>query len=170
MATPAPPPVAVDDKTKYEQLCNDFRSLNGFLWQTPLIFMTLTGGLWFAVASFDITDVARFWLLIFAGVANLLMIAALYRLRFVMQGIMNRIQALDGRPEPGMNFFIVTCLSLLLLMAAVGSFLASIQPSRYFEKGAEAAPVETERGSGNRLERPEVERGRDHGNSTDAAS
>jgi hypothetical protein len=137
MTTPPPPPL--DDKTKYEQLCNDFRSLNGFLWQTPLIFMTLTGGLWFAVASFDLTETLRVWLLLFAGVANLLMIAALYRLRYVMQRIMTRIQDLDARPDPRLNYFIVTCFSLLLLMAAIGSFMASARPGHYFNKVAERA-------------------------------
>ena len=83
--------VTLDDKVVYEQLCNDFRSLNGFLWQTPLIFMTLTGGLWFAVSSMELSATARSWLLVFAGIANLLMIAALFRLRFVMHKIMCRI-------------------------------------------------------------------------------
>lgn len=127
----------LDDKVVYEQLCNDFRSLNGFLWQTPLIFMTLTGGLWFAVSSFELSPIARSWLLVFAGIANLLMIAALFRLRFVMHKIMCRIQQLDGRPDPKMNFFIVSCFSLLLLTAAIGSFIASCDPPRYFTKAAQ---------------------------------
>ena len=54
-----PPGSQIEPKVVYEQLCNDFRSLNGFLWQTPLIFITLTGGLWFAVASFDLSGEAR---------------------------------------------------------------------------------------------------------------
>ena len=143
MNAPQNPAPLIDDKTAYEQLCSDFRSLNDFLWQTPLIFMTLTGGLWFAIASFELTEASRSWLLVFAGTANLLMIAALYRLRFVMQRIMNRIQALDARPDPSWNYFIVTCFSLLLLMAAIGSFVASGAPSRYFAKAAapEKAPA-----------------------------
>jgi hypothetical protein len=144
MDAPEDPENTLNDKVVYEQLCNDFRSLNGFLWQTPLIFMTLTGGLWFAVASFDLTSTARSWLLIFAGAANLLMIAALYRLRFVMQGIMERIQKLDKRPDPRWNYFIVTCFALLLSTAAIGSFVASSDPSRYFSRagqsGAARAP------------------------------
>lgn len=134
----APQGPSVDDKVIYEQLCNDFRSLNGFLWQTPLIFMTLTGGLWLAVASFELSLLARGWLLTFAGLSNLLMIAALYRLRYVMQRMMARIQQLDGRPDPRMNYFIVTCFSLLLLMAAIGSFVASSDPAAYFTKAPPA--------------------------------
>ena len=137
----APQDPSVDEKVVYEQLCNDFRSLNGFLWQTPLIFMTLTGGLWLAVASFELSLLARGWLLTCAGLSNLLMIAALYRLRYVMQRIMTRIQQLDGRPDPKMNYFIVTCFSLLLLMAAIGSFVASGDPAAYFTKAAPPAPA-----------------------------
>ncbi|TIV49441.1 MAG: hypothetical protein E5V88_24645 [Mesorhizobium sp.] len=83
-----------DQKVIYEQRCEDFRSLNGFLWQSPLIVMTLTGGLWFAVASFDINDRARSMLLIFAGISNLLMIIALIRLRYVMQRVLADIRSL----------------------------------------------------------------------------
>jgi hypothetical protein len=136
---------SIEAKVIYEQLCADFRSLNGFLWQAPLIFMTLTGGLWFAVASFDLTNDARSWFLIFAACANLIMIAALFRLRFVMQRIMNRIQELDGRPDPRWNYFIVTCFSLLLLLAAFGSAMASCRPEAYFAKAA--APAQTRQGT-----------------------
>ncbi len=136
----------MDQKVIYEQLCNDFRSLNGFLWQTPLIFMTMTGGLWFAVASFEMTVTARSWLMIFAGLANLIMIAALFRLRIVMQSLLNKIQAYDGRSAVGPNYFIVSCFSLLLLLAATGSFAASCSPSAWFSK----APAQAEAQHGRR--------------------
>jgi hypothetical protein len=136
MNTPQGPAPTIEDRVIYEQLCNDFRSLNGFLWQTPLIFMTLTGGLWFAVASFDMTAAARSWLMIFAGVANLIMIAALVRLRMVMQNLLTKIQAYDGRPAIGPNFFIVSCFSALLLLASIGSFVASADPAAWFSKAA----------------------------------
>ena len=127
----------IEAKVIYEQLCADFRSLNGFLWQTPIIIMTLTGGLWFAVASFDMSDMARSRLLLFAAIANVVMIAALIRLRYVMQKIQNEIRRHDGRPEIGPNYFIVSCFSLLLLIAAVGSAMASCRPAAYFMKGAD---------------------------------
>ncbi len=127
-------------ETVYEQLCNDFRSLNGFLWQTPLIVMTLTGGLWFAVASFHLTDTARWALLISAALANIVMIVALYRLRYVMQRIQDEIRKHDGRPVIGPNYTIVTCFALLLLLAAIGSVIASCAPSAYFSDSATAQP------------------------------
>ena len=96
-----------DQKAIYEQRCGDFRSLNGFLWQSPLIIMTLTGGLWFAVASFALSESARTMLLVFAGLANLLMIGALIRLRWVMQSVLRDIRSYDGKHRIGGNYIIV---------------------------------------------------------------
>lgn len=129
-------PVAPDQKAVYEQRCEDFRSLNGFLWQSPLIIMTLTGGLWFAVASFALSDTARSMLLIFAGLANLLMIGALIRLRWVMRGVLRDIRAYDGLHAVGGNFIIVGIFSALLALTALGSFIASCHPGAYFTKQA----------------------------------
>jgi hypothetical protein len=128
-----------DQKVIYEQRCDDFRSLNGFLWQSPLIIMTLTGGLWFAVASFDISNRARSMLLIFAVIANVLMIIAFIRLRYVMQSILKDIRAYDGKKKIGGNFMIVGCFCTLLAVSAIGSFVASCHPEAYFTKGAEIA-------------------------------
>ncbi|MUZ74489.1 hypothetical protein GOZ90_17510 [Agrobacterium vitis] len=125
-----------DQKVIYEQRCEDFRSLNGFLWQSPLIIMTLTGGLWFAVGSFDISDRARTMLLVFAGISNLLMIIALIRLRYVMQKVLADIRSYDGKGKIGGNFIIVGTFCALLLFAAVGSFVTSCAPSAYFTKNA----------------------------------
>ncbi|MGR9237088.1 hypothetical protein ACQZ4X_04745 [Agrobacterium vitis] len=127
-----------DQKVIYEQRCEDFRSLNGFLWQSPLLIMTLTGGLWFAVASFEVSDRARSMLLLFAGISNLLMIIALIRLRYVMQRVLADIRSYDGKGKIGGNFIIVGTFCALLLMAAVGSFAASCGPSAYFTKNASA--------------------------------
>lgn len=128
-----------DQKVIYEQRCADFRSLNGFLWQSPLIIMTLTGGLWFAVASFEISVSARLMLLTFAGLANLIMIGALIRLRLVMQSVLRDIRNYDNKHAIGGNFWIVGLFSALLLLAAIGSFIASCDPAAYFIKSPAAA-------------------------------
>jgi hypothetical protein len=133
--------IAPDQKVIYEQRCQDFRSLNGFLWQSPLIIMSLTGGLWFAVASFALSVDARSMLLFFAGVANVLMIGALIRLRFVMQSVLTDIRAYDSKHSVGGNYIIVGIFSLLLAMTAIGSFVASCNPGDYFTKSASAAKV-----------------------------
>lgn len=130
---------APDQKAIYEQRCQDFRSLNGFLWQSPLIIMSLTGGLWFAVASFALSETARTMLLIFAGLADILMIGALIRLRFVMQSVLKDIRAYDGKHAVGGNYIIVGIFSALLAMTAIGSFVASCHPGAYFTKPASPA-------------------------------
>ena len=121
-----------DADTVYRELCGDFRSLNGFLWQTPVLFTTLTGGLWFAVASLPLSIAARSGLLVFAGLANLIMIVALYRLRSVMQRIQDQIRERDGRSGIGPNYMIVTCFASLLLIAALGSLWAAAHPGAVF--------------------------------------
>lgn len=125
---------APDQKVIYQQRCEDFRSLNGFLWQSPLLIMTLTGGLWFAVASFELSDEARSMLLLFAGTSNLLMIVALIRLRYVMQRVLTDIRAYDRKSSVGGNYYIVGVFCLLLLAAAAVSFTGSWAPSTYFTK------------------------------------
>jgi hypothetical protein len=129
----------LDDKTKYEQLCTDFRALNAILWQMPVIFTTLTGGLWFAVASLDLTNHARSLILSFAALANLLMIGALIRLRYIMEKQRKKICELDHRDSPSFNFFTVGLMSLLLLLVAGGSWVASRDPAAWFVKAAAKA-------------------------------
>ena len=127
-----------DQKAIYDQRCEDFRSLNGFHWQSPLIIMTLTGGLWFAVASFALSDSARTMLLVFAGLANLLMIGALIRLRWVMQSVLRDIRSYDGKHRIGGNYIIVAIFSTLLAMTAFGSFITGSHSTAYFTKTAAA--------------------------------
>lgn len=128
-----------DADTIYHELCGDFRSLNGFLWQTPVLFTTLTGGLRFAVASLPLTATARSGLLIFAGLANLIMIVALFRLRYVMQRIQDQIRERDGRAVVGPNYTIVTCFATLLMTAALGSLWAAVGPELVFVPRPERA-------------------------------
>lgn len=127
-----------DQKAIYEQRCEDFRSLNGFLWQSPLIIMSLTGGLWFAVAGFALSNSARSMLLIFSFVANLLMIGALIRLRWIMQSVLRDIRSYDGKHSVGGNYIIVGIFSVLLFMTAAGSLAAACNPGAYFTKSPTA--------------------------------
>lgn len=123
-----------DQKVIYEQRCQDFRSLNGFLWQSPLIIMSLTGGLWFAVASFALSTSARSMLLVFACLANLLMIGALVRLRRVMQQVLEDIRDYDGKRHTKGDYTIVKIFSAMLFFTAIGSGIAACNPAAYFIK------------------------------------
>jgi hypothetical protein len=131
MTNPADELNGIEANVAYEQLCNDFRALNSILWQAPVFFTTLTGGLWFAAAGMHIPPDAQTWILRFAAAANVLMIIALWRLRFVMDSHFERIRQYDGRPSPGRKYIIVRCFSALLALAAIGSLVASFHPNQW---------------------------------------
>jgi hypothetical protein len=135
----------LSDDTRYEQMCEDYRSLNGFLWQIPIIVTTLNGGLWFSVANFPFTLHAQTDLLRFATIADLLMIVVLWRVRIVLNGVQEQISKLDGRSLGKARFIVVTCFTVLLGVAALGSFTASGAPGTYFTKpAAETAKGKTD--------------------------
>lgn len=75
-----------DDKfiAAYNQNAEHFRSLNGLMWQIPLIAMTLTGGLWFGVSKVEANKAFQVCLLLLAVAGNLGLIVALGRLRYIM--------------------------------------------------------------------------------------
>lgn len=116
----------------YTQNCEQFRSLNGFFWQVPLIMMTLNGGLWFSVASLDLSESAQRGVLGFAVVANIVMTYGLHRLRSVMQGLLQDIHRFQGTEAPGRARSIQIAFSGLLLVAAAGALWVSCNPSAYF--------------------------------------
>lgn len=118
----------------YEQRCNEFRSLNGFLWQIPLIMMTLNGGLWFSVASLDLSHHGQSLLLSYAAVANIVMILALFRLRFVMGRLLAGIRQYEGVTPPKHGWIIVSLFSALMLTAAVGALVVARDPGKVFTK------------------------------------
>ncbi|MGY3602751.1 MULTISPECIES: hypothetical protein [unclassified Bradyrhizobium] len=79
-------------KVIFEQDCQEFRSLNGFLWQIPVIVSTLTGG-WFGAGKIDDRFVQAA-LFLLAGCANLCFVVVLWRLR---RGVMEPL--LGGSPN-----------------------------------------------------------------------
>ena len=113
------------ERVIFEQDCHEFRSLNGFLWQIPVIVSTLTGGLWFGVDKVAKDSIVRpsLWLLAFA--VNLVFIVVLWRLRAgPMESLLNRIHAYQDVPRSGGKYTMITMFSLLLLISAVISLVA----------------------------------------------
>lgn len=117
----------------FEQNCEDFRSLNEIMWKIPIIVITLTGGLWFGVGSMDISNSARTLLLVLAGAANVIFIAVLIRLRYVMNQILKNIKMYQGLPL-GRGYVFVCLFSMLLAFAAVASFYAAVSGSVFYKK------------------------------------
>jgi hypothetical protein len=128
----------------YTQNCEQFRSLNGFFWQVPLIMMTLNGGLWYSVASLDLSEGAQRGVLGFAVIANIVMMFGLSRLRSVMQDLLVDIHHFQGTHPPGKARRIQYAFQGLLLAAAAGALWVSCDPSAYFiRKANEAASANT---------------------------
>jgi len=128
----------------YEQNCQEFRSLNGFFWQVPLIMMTLNGGLWYSVASLDLSVTAQRGVLAFAVVANLVMAVALGRLRGVMASLLVEIHAFQGTAAPGRARLIQYLFQGLMLFAAIGAFLAALNPQQQFIRKPEPKPAKAQ--------------------------
>lgn len=83
----------------YKQRCEDFRSLNAILWQVPVMLMTITGGLWFAIAKFEMSRYPRVGLLLFVVIINVIFMRVLYRLRQVMESLLERIHYFERIPH-----------------------------------------------------------------------
>lgn len=124
------------DSLIYQQSCEEFRSLNGFFWQIPIIMMTLNGGLWYSVASLDLSTSAQRGVLFFAAFANIVMVVGLWRIRSVMQDLLSKIHQFQGTSLPGRSKIIQILFQALLLFAAVGAFAAAIEPESYFIRSA----------------------------------
>jgi len=104
------------------------------MWQVPIIAMTVTGGLWYGAASLsNIEAGVKYALLFFVGLADLLLIFVIQRVRSVMAAYLRKIkefhpssfaetqsgEATRWLRERG----VVNTFSVLLLIAALMSFI-----------------------------------------------
>ncbi|MYH36216.1 MAG: hypothetical protein F4160_05380 [Rhodospirillaceae bacterium] len=86
------------EKICYQQNFEQARSLNSQMNRVPVLAMTLTGGLWFAAGiAENLHCVMRFALLLFAGFCNLALIAAVLRIRDVIQSYLEKLK--DFHPD-----------------------------------------------------------------------
>jgi len=76
-------------KTCYQEHSKSFRALDQHLWKIPAIAMTLTGGLWFAVANINMAG--KEWLLFLAAISDFGLILVLFRIRFIMSRILEKL-------------------------------------------------------------------------------
>lgn len=111
-------------KVIFEQDCQEFRSLNGFLWQIPVIVSTLTGGLWFGAGKID-DRFLQAALFLLAGSANLSFVVVLWRLRRgVMEPLLGRITEYQGRPRNAGKYAMIIMFSILLTLSCLLSLAA----------------------------------------------
>jgi hypothetical protein len=86
-------PDSEKDKTVFEQLFAQYRTLNEQLNRIPPFAVTLTGGFWYiavVIKSYGALDpgyesLARFCLMMFAGVCNFMLVLIAIRVRDVMR-------------------------------------------------------------------------------------
>ena len=105
------------EKIIYQENCTNFRHLNEILWRVPVLAMTLTGGLWFGIASLNISNNIRIVLLLLSCVANLIFIVVLFRLRKIMDRYLRDIRNFENK-ELSHGYIVVSFFSLLLFVSA----------------------------------------------------
>lgn len=111
------------EKVIFEQDCQEFRSLNGFLWQIPVMVSTLTGGLWFGVDKVATGSFVRPALWFLAGLVNVVFVVVLWRLRAgPMETVLNRIHAYQSVARSGGKYTMISAFSVLLVLSALISF------------------------------------------------
>lgn len=81
------------EKIAFQENASHLRALNQFLWQVPIIAMTLTGGLWYGAAMLKEAEDYKFALLLFCGLSDLTLIVILWRTRFVFEAILEKTKA-----------------------------------------------------------------------------
>lgn len=120
----------------YKEHQQSFRSLNQQMWQIPVIAMTLTGGLWFAVNSLESDSIQRAALLFLASAGNFGLAIVLWRVRSLMQRLLTKMQKFEGElsieetgtswwDKPGMVRKVFT---ILLLFSGGISLLLAAKP------------------------------------------
>lgn len=123
----------VTESEIYQQQCEEFRALNGIFWQIPLIMTTLNGGLWFALASLDLTDLGQRAILIFAALVNVVFLIALVRLRILLGALLKQIHAVRALNAKGAGVT-VFAFCFLLALAAIAAASAAVNPSAALDK------------------------------------
>lgn len=123
-------------KEIYIQICEDFRSLNNILWKTPMLAITITGGLWFAVAKFEVSSQAKAIALYFTSFLDVVFIIIIWRLRVLLGKILKRKLEFEEQPQTR-GGLVVGLFALMLCASAVVSFLFAMNP-QYYHQSTEA--------------------------------
>jgi len=125
------------EKICYEQNFQHARSINDQMNRVPLLSITLTGGLWFgaALTETDVHETIRFGLLLFAGIANISLVLAIFKIRDVLESYLQKIKDFHeesyatGRPKNpklGVRFGSYGLVSLYAALMLIGSLLSFV--------------------------------------------
>lgn len=110
----------------FNQWCEDFRALQNVFWRVPFFAMTITGGLGAAILAFDGPIEVKRYLLFFVAVCNISFIFIAWRVRQVMEALLIKIFAFEGKSKPKSHFFVLTFFCVLFLLVSAFSAYTSI--------------------------------------------
>ncbi|MCB5186149.1 hypothetical protein LG201_13120 [Methylobacillus gramineus] len=117
----------------FEQNSEHLRSLNGLMWQVPLIAMTLTGGLWFGIAQLNPNKTVVMGVLILAAATNFGLIFVMLRMRYIFSQILLKTKEFYPTGIANTtghcflkNWLVVFIFSLLLLYASISSLVGAM--------------------------------------------
>lgn len=136
-------------KASFEQNFEQVRHLSALMNRIPAFAVTLTAGFWYVAVVSDYGDtltpmkeeLARFALMLFAGVCDLWLVCIAVRIRDIMADYLNRVKRFEGdwwsEKPPSLFFFrdyaMISIYSVLILAGTafswVGAFLL-FWPSR----------------------------------------
>lgn len=118
---------------QYKQWREDFRQLNSLFWRTPILASTGIGGLWFGIATLDITTPARTALLSFSVLYCIVMMIIVWRLRMrVMSRLLEWLDEIEGFEGRRSNHVVAVAFMLLMGIACLGSFVAIFNQDNLF--------------------------------------
>jgi hypothetical protein len=123
------------EKICYEQNFQHARSINDQMNRVPPLAIMLTGGLWFGAALTSNVDATiRFGLLLFAGICDIALALAIFRIRDVLESYLQKVREFReasyaaGHPtEPKLGkrfggYSMVTLYASLMLTGSILSF------------------------------------------------
>ena len=125
------------EKLVYEQNYEQLRAVNAHMNNIPLMSMTITGALWFAIGIKELAhDEIRFMILILSAYFNLALIFALHRVRDIFQSYLEIIEAFhpsqkkQGKPKEAKlkfmkGYSMVTIYSVMMFSAAVSAMIVA---------------------------------------------
>lgn len=125
-------------KASFEQNFAQFRHLNDQMNRIPAFAVTLTAGIWYVAVVSDYGDtlspvreaLARFSLMIFAGICDVALVCIAIRIRDVMTDYLDRVKRFEGEwwteygPSLPMfrDYSMISLYSVLILAGAVLSW------------------------------------------------
>jgi hypothetical protein len=131
------------EKVLFEQNIQHFRHLNEQMNKVPPFAVTLTGGFWYVAfiqhlsptLSPHLEATARFLLMIFAAIANFMLVLIAIRIRDVMRGYQRKFEAFSGQDSQSKkeeigafrfrNYSMISMYSAMMLTASAVSLIAA---------------------------------------------